>query len=90
MSPYAYTLDRKCFFFLQVVSRKSDLCICSPKADFSRLFKKLSFYYKYLEGVELFSTMIGEMFIQELIVPVLVHQWCAVIQAFGSYYFLPL
>lgn len=61
------------FFSFQVVSRKSDLCICSPKADFSRLFKKLSFYYKYLEGVELFSTMIGEMFIQELIVPVLVY-----------------
>lgn len=51
------------FFFLHVVSRKSDLCICLPKADLSGLLKKLSFYYKYLEGVELFSTMIGEMFI---------------------------
>lgn len=70
MPPYAYTLDSKWVFFLQVVSKKCGLlCICVPKADFSGALEKLSFYYKYLEGVELSSTMIGEMFIQELIVP---------------------
>lgn len=74
MPPYAYTLDSKWVFFsFKLFQGNLIFVFVYQKLTLVGFLKKLSFYYKYLEGVELFSTMIGEMFIQELIVPVLAY-----------------